>query len=128
MYRPYGHLLARSGHARAQRQPPTTTYFYLPGGATSAKVMFSLITNENGGVGGGVGVGSHTVGARGGQQGVRARVRAAGKALDGDDRHIYSRRQVSVRTCLPVVTQLTEPVKVKLRRDAFVDEVCEDVA
>jgi len=28
----------------------------------------------------------HTVGARGGQQGVRARVRAAGKALDGDDR------------------------------------------
>ena len=27
----------------------------------------------------------HTVGARGGQQGVRACVRAAGKALEGDD-------------------------------------------
>jgi len=28
----------------------------------------------------------HTVGVCGGQQGVRARIRAAGKALDGDDR------------------------------------------
>jgi len=32
----------------------------------------------------------HNIGARGGQQGVRARVRAARKALEGDDRHTDS--------------------------------------
>jgi len=31
--------------------------------------------------------GGHPVGAREGQQGVRSCVRAAGKALEGDDRH-----------------------------------------
>ena len=41
-----------------------------------------------GGVGG-IGHGGHTVGARGGQQGVRARVHAAGKALEGDDRQMH---------------------------------------
>jgi len=32
------------------------------------------------------GDGNHTVGVRGDQQGVRARVRASGEALEGDDR------------------------------------------
>jgi len=35
---------------------------------------------------GGHGVTQLGLGARGGQQGVRARVRASGKAIDGDDR------------------------------------------
>ena len=37
---------------------------------------------------GGGGHGGHTVWARGGQHGVRARVRAKGKALEGDNRQI----------------------------------------
>ena len=40
---------------------------------------------------GGWGDGVQTAGARGDQQGVRARVRAAGKALEGDDGHTIAR-------------------------------------
>jgi len=36
---------------------------------------------------GGLGNVVHTAGGQGDQQGVRARVRAAGKALEGDDGH-----------------------------------------
>jgi len=62
-------------------------YFYSPGVAICAKKSsFSLLTNLRDGDGW-EGDGGHTVWVRGGQQGVRARVRASGKALEGDDRH-----------------------------------------
>jgi len=53
----------------------------------SAKVTF--FANKRDGVGGAGDVGSHRR-ARAGQQGVRARVRAAGKALEGDDRQTHA--------------------------------------
>jgi len=51
---------------------------------------YAPVTNnqQRGGSWWGMGCG-HTVGARWGQQGVRARVRAAGKALERDDRHMH---------------------------------------
>ena len=53
------------------------------------KVTFSLITNIKKARMCGEGDGSHTVCAHEGQQWVRAGVRAAEKALKGDDRQTY---------------------------------------
>lgn len=71
----------------AQSASQEPFYFHSQCGATCQKnLLFSLITNKRGVVGGG-GWG-HTVVTHEGQQGVRARARAAAKALEGDDKHI----------------------------------------